>query len=305
MKQILCALFVSALICSPLMAAPPKPTQPNDLKTNCWQDKTENFRDVTVDVRNCASSLIFGIGCPDEFPEAKRIFDIAELCRKKGDFAMAYACYHETCRMVPGSDYAKKSAQFIAQIEQFQNTGDAELSEPNSFVSVAPVAGVPFFCPLLEPISKEPSYFCTLECSKSCCESCEGQCPFGFANLLQSIESFFSDHWVETIPCQKTKLIAPLIRHASVFQSNCCPCHEFEECEPANHPVKKSEVKESLNWHQVTNGADIDLDVNSNGAHWLRLRASLQFQNLSIRIEIEPCRHFGNDTRVSVDVERN
>jgi tetratricopeptide (TPR) repeat protein len=61
---------------------------------------------------------------------ARRMYRIAERCRRARDFEMAENCYQETLRLCPESAYARKAVQRIGELRTMRADGDAEAAEP-------------------------------------------------------------------------------------------------------------------------------------------------------------------------------
>jgi hypothetical protein len=60
--------------------------------------------------------------------EARRMFQIAERCRRDGDLDMAYGCYRETMLICPGCRYAQDACRRARQIED--ERAREELADP-------------------------------------------------------------------------------------------------------------------------------------------------------------------------------
>jgi hypothetical protein len=60
---------------------------------------------------------------------ARRMYRIAERCRRWGDLEMAENCYHETKLLCPGCDYARKADHRLQQVQAMRAAAEEAASE--------------------------------------------------------------------------------------------------------------------------------------------------------------------------------
>lgn len=139
------ALLLAGLVVLGSAVAKP-PDLPLDLKTTCEAEESSTTTspsdlETSEAVEQPVVSEDKGDGeagrNDEEHPDtverarmARKLYRIAERCRRSGDNAMAYSCYHEVHRLVPQTGLGRRALEWAQALEQYLRAD--EHAEPNA-----------------------------------------------------------------------------------------------------------------------------------------------------------------------------